>query len=188
MAFHGTQIRCKTLPVACEASRPALQTPSAKPLLAHHTSASLALFSLLWICGALFLLPQDWTHAFPPLCPVNFHPPFWSQLSSASYSHPLLSFRSFKNRLINVHEYTFLCALSSLSLPCKFCEAGTISHCHHQLAYCLMPSRFSTNLCWTNVFIYSFNFPMSDFIYSKSFHKPQSKRPLSTKHHTGGLY
>lgn len=71
----------------------------------------------------LSLLPQDWTHAFPSLCPVNSRLPFWSQLSSASYSQPPLSSRSFKNKLINVHQYTFLCTMPSLSLPHKLCEA-----------------------------------------------------------------
>lgn len=104
-ACSGAQIRCKILPVACEAwvllpSSPATfsQTRPCSP----HSHLPGLIFPSLSMCSSL--LPQDWTHAFSPFCLSEFPPCILVSaqmlppprrvsrlLTSASYSHPLLS-------------------------------------------------------------------------------------------------
>lgn len=141
-------------------------------------------------------LPQECTHALPPLCPVNSCPPFWSQLkcwslkdNSPMQAIPTLLSPGLLKTDISICMTTHFCICCPL-LPhnVSSMKPRTIPEFLHQLVECPAPSRFSTNLCWTNVFIYSFSSPKPDFIHSKSFHEPWIKKPLSTEYYTGGWH
>lgn len=99
-------------------------------------------------------LPQECTHALPPLRPVNSCPPFWSQLkrwflkdNSPMQAIPTRLSPGLLKTDLSICMTTHFCICCFL-LPhdVTSMKSGTIPEFLHRLTECPTPSRFSTNL------------------------------------------